>query len=475
MFKKVGMTLLGLLIIANFFIFYAPRTVSTLQCCDEFEYYAIAHNLALGHGYSIRVQPPFYPTLLREPLYPLLLAFTIKLGGDSSLLLAQIINVLLLGASAFMLLKLARAILPPRTSWLPPVLFLLSPRVAHYSWTILSDALGIFFLLLSLTLTFYGKNHQKTSFFFLAGIAFGALTLTKMAFVLFLPGFLAAYFLIRIIAKKFMFLRLQVFREHLPRYFAGALLAGFIIVLTPWVVRNAILFKKPVLTVRAGQLLDERTRPYGVASSKEFITRTIEDMIPTLRGRGSANTHPTDAKEKPVVTPFGATYGLASKNAPSKFFSLIEAGLSEPEADRRMVAESLARIASHKMFYVIQLPFETVKFFYPEFLPGVFGLVRYGSPIMWATTLGLGLLTALFFLLLVKGIAHLLQNPSFLVILFIFLTLYAAAVHILLYVTPRYSFIIYPMLLIFVSGGLSRTTKKSSYIRNPEHDTQKPG
>ena len=260
MFRKIGITLLGLLIIANFAIFYTPRTPLTLQCCDELEYYAIAHNLSLGNGYSIRAHPPFLPTLLREPLYPLLLALTIKIGGDSSLLLAQIVSLIILAASALLLFMLSREILPRRISFLPPILFLLSPRVAHYSWTILSDTLGVFLLLLSLVLTLYGKKRQKTSFFFLAGISFGLLTLTKMAFVLFVPGFLATYFLIRMIAKKITSSNLQTFRENLPPYFAGALLAGFIIVLTPWIIRNAILFKKPVLTVRTGQLLDERTR-----------------------------------------------------------------------------------------------------------------------------------------------------------------------------------------------------------------------
>jgi 4-amino-4-deoxy-L-arabinose transferase-like glycosyltransferase len=118
---KVGMTLVVIPQVNNLF----PGRYDI--CCFVDLYDLIAANLVQGNGY--RVFPDTSETLIREPGYVLLLAGIFSLFGRS-LLAAQIVNVLLSLATAYVVLRLAQKIVNEKTAHLIAVLvFLFYPAV----------------------------------------------------------------------------------------------------------------------------------------------------------------------------------------------------------------------------------------------------------------------------------------------------------------------------------------------------------
>ncbi len=439
--KKIIIGVVAFLIAINFVAQFEKRTPNSLKCCDEYEYVTIAQNLTHGNGYSIEKNAPYKPTVMREPAQPLLLATFLTISPQHGLLLAQIFNLVLITLTATILWRIALRILEPRYAMIPPLLLLLSPRIGYYAWTMLSDILALSLLTLgTLALIRYFEKPTIGRAAFV-GLGLGVLALSKMAFALLPIALLLAFVAIKI-SKKYI--AMPNMKTPLFGVLLGVIL--FIIPLAPWIARNHHVTGANVLTVRTGQLLDERSRPYQSHPTAKLLAQyMLHDFFPPYR---NVPKDPIPASAE-VVSPYGIPYGPSNKNAPARFFALLQSGMSEVDADHAMVTTSVALIKAHPFLYLEQFPFEIAKFFYPEFFPGIFA---HSSSVIAAAVIIIPL-SLLYAASLLFGFMRLLKNRTLPGLLVCAITLYAIGVHTPMYVVSRYGLVIYPLLLIVATLG----------------------
>lgn len=207
-----------------FFVLYSP-----FEAGDSYDYAQIASNLLSGNGFAIF---PESPTVFRPPGYPLLIAGVYALFGTSPT------NVLfvqagLLAYATWLVFLLGRRLLGETSAALGAALAGSYPHLSFYAGTFLAESLAYFLLALSLLLASLLNQRRAGALTLLTGAVLGALALTVSRFA-FLPlGVLVV---------------LAIQRMPLRRLVANALvlMIGYVAFLSPWMVRNAIVFGVPV-------------------------------------------------------------------------------------------------------------------------------------------------------------------------------------------------------------------------------------
>ncbi len=201
-------------------------------------YYEIANNLVAGHGFTRSTAPPFTPDSNRTPLYPLIIAGTLlathtyktlfilqMFAGALSVLLGWLIARKILGAGA--------------ASLAVGIVYALEPLGAYLTGVIMSETFFTTIFLGAVYLLFNFVRDKKTSLLLTVAILLGLATLIKPT-TLYLPLFLLP------------FLWLVHGRQFTKRLFTqAALFVGiFVLVLSPWLYRNEIVFGNPSLVVQ---------------------------------------------------------------------------------------------------------------------------------------------------------------------------------------------------------------------------------
>ncbi len=207
-------------------------------------YYEIAENLLQGNGFSRDVTPPFAPDSVRTPLYPLFVAGLVALFKSYyAVLVAQI----LLGSVIPLLgYVIAREVTEQRRlALVVATLLAIEPFSIQLSTTIRNEILFTVLFLAGLTLfLMYWKNPRWHT---LAGssllLAFATLSRPTIQYLPFLIAVTVLYLL-----------RKQKARAILHASLFGAV---FLIVLSPWMLRNYTVFHNPALSVQYASV------PYG--------------------------------------------------------------------------------------------------------------------------------------------------------------------------------------------------------------------
>ena len=112
------------------------------------EYYRIARNVAYHGVFSQGEEPPLEPDTWRTPGYPLFLAVSMRLLGDSPTILVLVQQVLSI-LNVFLLYRLASCSMGDRRAMLVAILFLLEPYHLKYSLWLMSTTLFVTTLLLA--------------------------------------------------------------------------------------------------------------------------------------------------------------------------------------------------------------------------------------------------------------------------------------------------------------------------------------
>jgi hypothetical protein len=200
---------------------------------DAIGYHQLAVNMLSGRGFSLNTAAPFRPDLIRTPGYPLLLAVIYLLAGTAPRLvvvaqcvLDSLTAVMVAGA----VWHLTRRRLPALLSGLFYVTDAVSIRYCAelYVEIALGTALaGLCYLLAA------GETSQRFTArtAALVGLMCGLVILIKPN-MLPLPLIVAAYCLVRTRSARA----------------AGIVLITSIALLTPWCVRNALTFKRPIVS-----------------------------------------------------------------------------------------------------------------------------------------------------------------------------------------------------------------------------------
>ncbi|MBI5629282.1 MAG: hypothetical protein HY921_00150 [Elusimicrobia bacterium] len=194
---------------------------------------------ALAEGRPLEVRAG-YKDSYRPPLWPLLLALFLKISGYK-LKTLFLLRFLLDAGSLIMLTRLALLLnLSPLLACLAPLYFAVHPTSLLYSGTLLSEPLSMF-LQLSLALgTCYCLFRQAPRGWSLGLGALGGLSALAHPFSLFFPLFLGAgLYGTKRISLKALF----------------GFLLGLALSVSPWLIRNRILYGKTFLTTSSGNVL----------------------------------------------------------------------------------------------------------------------------------------------------------------------------------------------------------------------------
>ncbi len=199
---------------------------------DDLDYVALGKSVAHGDGYQI----DGHPTAYRPPGYPLLLAFSFRFFGESlvPVRLGQAAADLL---SCFLVFLLGRRLFSERVGLIGAGIFALFPIQILYVSIMMTETVFTTLLLLYLLICTGEKASWRMSL--AAGIVLGAGTLVRPT-ILLLP---AAVFAVRWKSG-------WTPGENL-RALALAL-AGALIVLSPWLIRNYNEFGRVTLTSNTG-------------------------------------------------------------------------------------------------------------------------------------------------------------------------------------------------------------------------------
>jgi 4-amino-4-deoxy-L-arabinose transferase-like glycosyltransferase len=183
--------------------------------------YAILAKNILEHGvFSVAQQPPYYPESFRSPGYPFFLAGLFAIFHSwTAVMFAQVLLLSVLPVLLYLLLRPYHE----RAAFWGAIVFAVEPVHLYLSSTLLSDALFALLFLGSLLLLERGRE-GKWLLLGLGGAVLGAAILMR-PIAMFLPLLYVAYVLVPRPTKSQLIA-------------AVALVAGVLLVVLPWSLRN---------------------------------------------------------------------------------------------------------------------------------------------------------------------------------------------------------------------------------------------
>jgi 4-amino-4-deoxy-L-arabinose transferase-like glycosyltransferase len=284
---------------------HQPEYLADYELCrnpDALDYVYLGRNFFLRGHYSRQRTEPYTPDILRTPVYPLFAGGLDLLGGAGAIYLAQ---GLLQAGSCLLLYLLVRSILGKSPAFWASLLMATDLVLAIANFSAMSEMLSIFFVLaaclalLPPLLALGTGPAAGISRWFVGGTLLGIAILTRPA-VLYLPVVLLVALLAIGWARGYLKAALGA---------AATLLAALILLVGPWVVRNAVVCSVPRITnvdsnnlvyffgagayqVRHGVSLEEaqdmiarefHLAPYAMAQNPWMADRSVAEIDRELR------------------------------------------------------------------------------------------------------------------------------------------------------------------------------------------------
>jgi 4-amino-4-deoxy-L-arabinose transferase-like glycosyltransferase len=210
---------------------------------DSEQYDLMARQLLAGHGLTLEAQAPFTPTLFREPLYPLMVAAIYQLDGANVEPIVAV-QAVLLGLTAGFTAIVGTYLFGRLAGLIAGALCGLNSEVAHYAHWLLTEVPFTFLLVGAVALALRAQASERRSDFLGTGVILGLAALVRV---------IAAGLVVPIdLVLAFSTSKTSRLRN------AALLIAGFAVVVAPWVGRNVVTFGDPTISSRFGVNLVRR-------------------------------------------------------------------------------------------------------------------------------------------------------------------------------------------------------------------------
>jgi hypothetical protein len=240
---------------------------ATILLTDPDSYLTLAKQFAASGTYGFAdTNGAVQPTAFRPPLYPAVIALTIKFFGQPSVIAIGILHSLLATCSAAFLLLIGRRLAVPYTS-LVAIMFSLDPLLVRQSQLLMTETLATTVALLSwwLCIQAYEVLEDKNSLVrkkslllivaLIAGMSFGIATLTRPTAIIWL-GLILMTFLAQVISTSAIFTGAAFTSMRAERsarvQVIAAMLIGSMTIIAPWMIRNQITIGKPIWATTHG-------------------------------------------------------------------------------------------------------------------------------------------------------------------------------------------------------------------------------
>jgi hypothetical protein len=204
---------------------------------DAITYDMPAYNLLAGNGYSNCLAPPYEPSVMRTPTYPLVLAATYATFGRNAAAVIAV-NVVFDVAAALLLFAVALRKLP---SWWAIAFLGATVLLAPWSFFIgmrLSEPIAALLLAATLWLSLGPPSPGR---WLALGLCLGALLLCRPVF-----------FLLPVVIVLWAVTLGRSRLEGRGAWILAALFAGVLAMWTPWVARNAVSVDRFIPLTAAG-------------------------------------------------------------------------------------------------------------------------------------------------------------------------------------------------------------------------------
>jgi len=209
---------------------------SYFRAADTALYVALARSIIGGHGYAmLGHQSAFYP-----PLYPLFLASIFLFAGEN-LLPVQVAQAFLSAAAIPVVYYLGRVMFDNWVAFWSAAILAIHPWIIYWSGFVLTDTLFLTILTLAvLSFAFFMKTPTFSNAV-VSGVLFGLAALCRpQGLLIFVGGMAVWLILFRHIHRKYRLL--------LP------VTVAFLLVISPWIIRNYLVFDTLVIADTSGGL-----------------------------------------------------------------------------------------------------------------------------------------------------------------------------------------------------------------------------
>jgi 4-amino-4-deoxy-L-arabinose transferase-like glycosyltransferase len=206
-----------------------------LESIDAKGYDLLARNLRAGHGFSLQDTSPYQPTALRTPLYPLFLSVSYWATGEHAIVVA-LVQAILDSLTTLLVGAIASDLMGRRAGIVAAALYALTPVQWRYSAALLAEIPLAFLTTAGMWLFVRVAQSTRTVFHrrqtIACGIIAGLAALCKpnlagLALILAISAFWA---------------------PQMKRQIAVIIAVSATFTVSPWLIRNWIVFERPFLS-----------------------------------------------------------------------------------------------------------------------------------------------------------------------------------------------------------------------------------
>jgi len=244
---------------------FALALRETTRFDDEAEYLRMAENIREGRGVIVSDGLKGY----RPPLYPLVLAGLMSFG--CGIVCVRLVQAALSAAVSVLVYLCGREVFDDAAGWRAGVISCVYPFFIFYTGFLLTEILFLFLSTAAVAILLRADRSPSPRWAAAAGVILGLAGLTRPAVYLFVPC--AA-----------VLLALPGGRSAAGLRKAAAMLLLFGLTISPWVIRNAVVFRKLIPgTTMGGWVFWEGNNPRSDGGPCRYFPEGILDVEETRR------------------------------------------------------------------------------------------------------------------------------------------------------------------------------------------------